>query len=1264
MKKLLTVLAIFATISFLQAATFTHTYSFSQPEIVTDNGESVLIFTESVNLGDEGNPLIPQFAATLLLPQDSELQNIRIISTEYETLDQPIRLKPAGKVHPISQPVAADYQTQPNAAIYQSDQAYPEQIIEHSSTHYLGGHSIGSFIISPLRYYPSQNRVDVLKNITLEISTTTARNAQNLRQMLSSTSLTQQRVSHLVDNQSQILNYSYANTTRDEEVDLLLITSAELANYFNDYVDYKRSTGYITEVVLVGDIAEDYPGADLQEKIRNCIIDYYQNKNLQYAILGGDADPQNAADNIIPHRGFYGSVGDNVDNDIPSDLYYSNLDGTWNDDNDQFWGEADEADLLTEVIVGRIAVDSPTEVLNMTNKLYMYQNEPVIDDIETFLLTGEYLWPETYGGMYMDELIGLSNANGYTTNGITENITINTLYEQTYAWGSQDIFNQFNNVGVNMLHHLGHSNTDYNMHLYNYHVTESNFTNDGVNRGYVLGYSQGCYPGSFDNRSTSANSYGDDCIAERLTTIATGEAAFVANSRYGWGMQGSTDGASQHFHREYVDAIFGENITTMGGANTDSKEDKIALINSQTVMRWVAYELTLFGDPSLNAWTANPTDMVVNHTPSVSIGSSQINFSTSSANARIALMQSGQLIGRGLTDDFGSVLIETFQPISNAEPISVSAIAHNKNRYQGEILVVSDQPYVVVESTEINDEDGNGQVDYAEAVQLDITMKNVGTEPATDVNVILSTDNPYITITEAEANFGDFAAAQEINLQDVFAFEVAEFIPDLENVSFTLTASDADYEDWNSNFNLVLHAPVLTNDNVVINDTSGNNNGLFDPGETIQLILPINNIGHSTSPEINATLSSNNPNVTMETASVEVESVDVGSAEDAVFQFALDSAIPVGEVITFNFDVSAADYTFSNTLSFSVGLIIEDFETGDFSAFDWEFGANPFEISDGATSGDYCIKSAAIGSNQDSSIEITLDVLADGEISFFRKVSCESAPAGSEYDYLAFYIDGEQQDTWDGEEGWVEVAFEVAAGERTFKWEYHKDGYVDSGADAAWIDKITFPSVSIEVPPTISANIYEIEHEMGMDETHEVIFNLSNIGTGELEYSIAGTPTWLNLSPTSGILAGGEYNEISVEISTENLSTITYNSNIIITDNFENEIVIPVSVSVTEVSSEENVPLITELKGNFPNPFNPTTTISFALASAQHTNLQIYNAKGQLISTLLNEELEAGYHDVVWDGKDRSGKNVASGIFFYRFQTAEKSTTRKMLLLK
>jgi hypothetical protein len=93
--------------------------------------------------------------------------------------------------------------------------------------------------------------------------------------------------------------------------------------------------------------------------------------------------------------------------------------------------------------------------------------------------------------------------------------------------------------------------------------------------------------------------------------------------------------------------------------------------------------------------------------------------------------------------------------------------------------------------------------------------------------------------------------------------------------------------------------------------------------------------------------------------------------------------------------------------------------------------------------------------------------------------------------------------------------------------------------------------------------------------------------------------------------------------------------------------------------------LCTLLKGNHPNPFNPTTTISYSLKEDLKVSLNIYNIKGQKVKTLINEMIPAGEHSVVWNGKDSNNKPVASGIYFYKLNVIDKTeAVKKCLLLK
>ncbi len=96
----------------------------------------------------------------------------------------------------------------------------------------------------------------------------------------------------------------------------------------------------------------------------------------------------------------------------------------------------------------------------------------------------------------------------------------------------------------------------------------------------------------------------------------------------------------------------------------------------------------------------------------------------------------------------------------------------------------------------------------------------------------------------------------------------------------------------------------------------------------------------------------------------------------------------------------------------------------------------------------------------------------------------------------------------------------------------------------------------------------------------------------------------------------------------------------------------------------ETLPSGLHLHQNFPNPFNPSTTISFDLPRRTNVTLTVHNILGQVVARLIDEELTAGEHSTEWDGRDSSGKPASSGIYLYRLTTDTGTLSRKMLLLK
>ncbi len=100
--------------------------------------------------------------------------------------------------------------------------------------------------------------------------------------------------------------------------------------------------------------------------------------------------------------------------------------------------------------------------------------------------------------------------------------------------------------------------------------------------------------------------------------------------------------------------------------------------------------------------------------------------------------------------------------------------------------------------------------------------------------------------------------------------------------------------------------------------------------------------------------------------------------------------------------------------------------------------------------------------------------------------------------------------------------------------------------------------------------------------------------------------------------------------------------------------------------NEEEIPaeVVATKLCNYPNPFNPSTTISFHIPVSSHVSLSVYNIKGQKVAQLINENMPLGQHKVVWDGKDSNKQAVGSGVYFVRLEAGYKTNTRKVILLK
>jgi hypothetical protein len=127
----------------------------------------------------------------------------------------------------------------------------------------------------------------------------------------------------------------------------------------------------------------------------------------------------------------------------------------------------------------------------------------------------------------------------------------------------------------------------------------------------------------------------------------------------------------------------------------------------------------------------------------------------------------------------------------------------------------------------------------------------------------------------------------------------------------------------------------------------------------------------------------------------------------------------------------------------------------------------------------------------------------------------------------------------------------------------------------------------------------------------------------------------------------------------------TYELQVVVDDGELSAPAITWHITITEVHAQPEVPLSNELRGAYPNPFNPATTISYSLAATAEVELRVYNSSGQYVATLVQGTTPAGLHQASWQGKDAKGNKAASGMYFFRLRIdGENAGMIKATLLK
>ncbi len=562
-------------------------------------------FDDSGAMADVGHPKMPFKTIKILLPYEYDLKSVNVKKYNNIPVTGNYKIEPSQEQFPIGSREIPTFQFDND--FYESAVIFPNKDYTIEGVYELRGYRILILNIYPVYYIPNTGRISYYKDVDIEVNVCITNNSNSL---LRGFTKDQQLVNEIVDN-PEIIN-SYVDKSNNMKLmnpkldlspgsyDYVIITNNALKNSgstytFQDLALSKNASGIDTRIITTEYIYANYPGDDEQEQIRNFIIDAYQTWGIEYILLGGDGDAVfeggESGDDIIPSRGFYAMAYGEIDYNITSDLYYAALDRDWNDDEDMYWGEPGEDDLFAEVYIGRAPVDSESELSNFVYKTLAHEAE-THNYLSKALMVGEDLGWSVWGSDYKDEIKDGANTYGYTTAGFPNSYIVDTLYDRDLnpeRW-NKSVLIPILNDGVHIVNHLGHCDVEYSMKMINEDADSL------TNTHYFFAYSQGCYNGAFDNKGPWGMTHANDSIVEHFVTSEHGAFAFVGNSRFGWGDNYGTNGASQYYDRQFFDAMFSEGIDEIGRANQDSKEDNIGYI-SQEAMRWCYYQLNLLGDP-------------------------------------------------------------------------------------------------------------------------------------------------------------------------------------------------------------------------------------------------------------------------------------------------------------------------------------------------------------------------------------------------------------------------------------------------------------------------------------------------------------------------------------------------------------------------------------------------------------------------------------------------------------------------------------------
>lgn len=667
-------------------------------------------------IGEGAGPALPVESVVFELPAGEWVGEVEIIELEQETIPGVFR------------PVPADlYYTHlpPDESEPTGGGPYPASPVREGYSGTIHGTRLGSILIYPLQWIPDSGQLVLIRRIVVRVHTRASWEESAIWDSPSRPVLAEGGWRPLLlSRKGPSVSLSAAAGAKaspeffhlsEERAEYLIVTNDEMSNSFERLADWKTARGIPARVVTLSWILSRYTvGVDEQEKIRAFLRDAYERWGTRWVLLGGDSG-------ILPTRicRFLGDQHRQYEHGLVlCDLYYACLDGNWNGDGDDMFGErywSPGLDLYPEIFLGRAPVNTPEEVEVFVDKVLRYRKAPALDYQKRVLFMSQQLNqgpPPGYHGAPICDTCG---------KWVPPDYTIKRLYQHSsYYPGSDELslnaaFGAMNQ-GYGLVCQVGHG--------------------DQYKMDCATNYFRRVHADSLENLdrlsffvllNCSTSNIDVDCLAERLVRSERGGAlAFIGNSASGFPATG------KQYLQYLFKLLYQHGITTPGELIAYFRLPFAPFVTGSEYQRWTQYSYLLLGDPCVDLWVDAPRELSVSHAGAMALSDSTYPVTVESdgvpAEGVLAClwMEKTGAYARGRTDAGGSVVLP-FAPGSTGTA-SLVVIGPGYVPVEDSVTVTG-TGRVRVAAIDVDDSgegNGNGRFEAGERVDLSVTFRNDG----------------------------------------------------------------------------------------------------------------------------------------------------------------------------------------------------------------------------------------------------------------------------------------------------------------------------------------------------------------------------------------------------------------------------------------------------------------------------------------------------------------------------------------------------------